>query len=361
MSVLAASDYAYGNTRLRSRKGELLTAADFERLLGKDAEGLVGALAETAYAPDVEAALTRPEGPSRVHAVVHHHLGRVLRELRSFYQGRARETVDLLLARFDVANLVTLLRAKAHGTVSPEEAVLALAPVGWPDEALAREILRQHELAGAVELIARWLPDAEQGRALWRAFAEYERTDDLAVLEHALVADHVARVTAAAADGADRSMLLDFLRREVDEQNVLVALRLRRAAERARAAADSRPQMLPGGAVARESLESAARLPDPDTAAEAIVELGRPEWRAPLERWAAAGDLVALAHDLETVRASDATRLFAAGDPLGIDVPLAYTVAKSIEARNLRVLAAGTTDGRDLDEVRADLVLPERT
>ena len=50
------ADLSYGNTRLRARRGDLLRDADYERLLGEDVDGLLGALEGTPYAPDVEAA-----------------------------------------------------------------------------------------------------------------------------------------------------------------------------------------------------------------------------------------------------------------------------------------------------------------
>ena len=53
----SAGDFAYGNTRLRARKGELLGARTYEALLGRDLEAVFGVLADTAYRDEVEAAL----------------------------------------------------------------------------------------------------------------------------------------------------------------------------------------------------------------------------------------------------------------------------------------------------------------
>ena len=64
---------------------------------------------------------------------------------------------------------------------------------------LAREVLRQDGLAASVDLLARSTPDRDQGAALRTAFAEYERTEDLAALERAVFADHAARLSATLA------------------------------------------------------------------------------------------------------------------------------------------------------------------
>ncbi|MEJ7790421.1 MAG: V-type ATPase subunit [Gaiellaceae bacterium] len=355
MKFLAGADFAYGNTRVRARKGGLLSPADCERLVGKNVEALLGALDGTPYAQDVEAALTRQHGLRRLHEAIRLHLGRSLEEMRSFYAGPARELVDLLLSRFDVQNVVALLRAQAGRSRSAEDALLGVVPVGWLLEPLAREILRPHELAGAVALLARWTPDAAQARALRAAFTEYERSDDLAAFERAILADHVTRLAEALERaGQDGETLLRFVRREIDEQNLLVALRLRSALERGEVtelALDG--ELLPGGRVSAASLEAAVRGP---AAVSDLRTLGGEAWRAPLARWATTGDLVALERELEQRWVADATALFAEGDPLSIDVPLAFSVAKQTEAQNLRLLGEAAVRHSDPELVRRELL-----
>lgn len=151
MRILAGTDFSYGNTRLRARRGALMRGADYELLIGEDVEGLLDALARTPYVQDADAA-QRHDGLRRLHEAIRFHLGRSLEEMRSFYAGRARELVDLLLSRFDIQNVVTVLRAKA-GTQHPAEG--ALVPVGWLVEPLTTDIFRQRELAGTVDLLAR--------------------------------------------------------------------------------------------------------------------------------------------------------------------------------------------------------------
>jgi V/A-type H+-transporting ATPase subunit C len=55
MRILGEADFGYGNARLRARRSNLLSDADYERLLGEDVTGLLGALEQTRYAPDLEA------------------------------------------------------------------------------------------------------------------------------------------------------------------------------------------------------------------------------------------------------------------------------------------------------------------
>jgi V/A-type H+-transporting ATPase subunit C len=221
---------------------------------------------------------------------------------------------------------------------------------------LAREVLRQDGLAASVDLLARSTPDRGQGAALRTAFAEYERTEDLAALERAVCAEHAVRLSASLASaGSAARTLLRFGRREIDERNLLVALRLRDAlasgAEADTPPADTR---LPGGSVPLAVFRAALNAP---TSAAVVVHLGRyARWQTPLERWAASEDLSALERELERRRIADAIALFVAGDPLAIDVPIAFMAAKRTEAHNLRLLGEAAVRDIGPETIRSELL-----
>jgi V/A-type H+/Na+-transporting ATPase subunit C len=354
------SDFAYGNTRLHARRAALLDAADYERLMGEDIDALLAALERTPYASDVELARGQT-GLRRLHEAIRAHLGRSLEEMRGFYADRARELVDVMLSRFDVENVVLILRAGAGTHRLAEEALGSLVPVGWLVESLAGEILRGPELAGAVDLIIRRTPDTGQTGALRAALGEYERTGNLAALEQAVLAAHAARVTATLASaGPDARTLLRFARRAIDERNLLAALRLRDA-RTSGAAVDVAPErtLLPGGSLPVARFAAAARAPAAAAVISSLPRIAGSGWKAPLERWAASGDLTALERDLERRRIADAAALFRMGDPLTLDVPIAFTAAKRTEARNLRLLGEASVRGIHPEVVRRELLWPE--
>jgi V/A-type H+/Na+-transporting ATPase subunit C len=354
------SDFVYGNTRLHARRAALLDAADYEHLLGEDIDALLAALERTPYAPDVELARDQT-GLRRLHEAIRAHLGRSLDEMRGFYADRARELVDLMLSRFDVENVVLVLRAQAGMQRPADEALGSLLPVGWLVEPLASEILRGPELAGAVDLIIRRMPDTEETGALRAALGEYERTGNPAVLEQAVLAAHAARVTATLASaGPDARTLLRFARRAIDERNLLVALRLRDA-RTSEAAVDATPEgaLLPGGSVAVVRFAVAVRAAAPAAVISSLPRIADSGWQASLERWAASGDLTTLERELERRRIADAAALFLMGDPLTLDVPIAFTTAKQTEARNLRLLGEASVRGIHPEVVRRELLWPE--
>jgi vacuolar-type H+-ATPase subunit C/Vma6 len=364
IQLTSAADFAYGNTRLRARKAELLGAVEYESLLGRDLDAILEFLAATAYHTEIEAALTDSGGKPALHRALGRHLARSLGDLRAFYEDRTGELVDLLLSRFDLQNLLALLRGLARGR-SPEQVLADVVPLGALGGAAAQEIARQHELVRAVDLLVSWrLPDPGGARALADAWPEYERTEDLAALEHVLVSRHARFLDEALRTaGPSADTLRELVARERDAVNVLVVLRLRFALQLDELS-DLPPsprlgRFLAGGSIADDALEDALRQPTRVEAVAKLVEAARrTDWRAPFQRIASGGDLPTLQRELEMSRVRWAVGLFVRGDPLSFDVPIAFTVAQENEVRNLRLVAEGVAGGVPAAVLRAQLIVP---
>jgi vacuolar-type H+-ATPase subunit C/Vma6 len=208
------------------------------------------------------------------------------------------------------------------------------------------------------------LPDRALARALADAWPEYERTEDLAALEHTLASRHALAVAEDLdAAGRDADTLRELVARERDAVNVLIVLRLRFALQLDELSDLPVPpragRFVAGGRIAPDALESALHQPTrADTVAALIDAARREDWRVPLERIAAGGDLPTLQRDLEASRVRWAVGLFLRGDPLAFDVPIAYAVAKENEVRNLRLLGEGAAGGLRAAAVRAQLIVP---
>ena len=364
IQMSSAADFAYGNTRLRARKAELLGAAEYESLLERDLDGVLELLADTAYRAEIEGALAVSNGKHALHVALGRHLARTLGELRAFYEDRSRELVDLLLSRFDLHNLLALLRGRVRGQ-EPEQVLANVVPLGTLGGAAAQEIARQQELARAVDLLVSWrLPDAAGARALADAWPEYERTEDLAALEHALMAGRAHDLDEALrAAGASADSLRELVAREHDAVNVLVVLRLRFALQLDELSdlppAPGPGRFLVGGRIAEEALEDALRQPTrPEAVAKLVAAARRDDWRVPLQRIASGGDLPTLQRELEVSRVRWAVGLFLRGDPLSFDVPIAFTVAHENEARNLRLVGEGVAGDMPTAALRAQLIVP---
>jgi len=365
MSLLAPhADFVYGNTRLRARKADLLGAADYEALLGGDLEAVQAVLGQTAYRRELEAAQAVHSGTLALHDALRRHFARVLAELRSFYQERSRELVDLLLARYDLHNLLALLRGqvRAQPVERTRLAVIAFGHLGGP---AGEEIALQREPAAAVELLVGWrLPDPATARALARAWPEFERTQDLAALEHALAAAHALSIEQSLLEaGPEADPLRELVARERDAANALALLRLREALQLGELTESPAlvDVLLAGGNIRPETFEAALREPRREDATATLAAAARRgDWRIPLEHYGnGSGDLLVLHRALELARVRWALALFLRGDPLGLDVPIAYTVAKETEVRNLRLIGENADGASGRETLRGQLVLAD--
>jgi vacuolar-type H+-ATPase subunit C/Vma6 len=353
--------YDYGNTRLRARRAALLRGEQYAALLGRDLPGLLAALAATSYRPQAEAAAGASGGGlGLLYRVTRDHLAAALADVAGFYRSRAGDVVAALLGRFDVHNVLALLRAAHHGRAEAA-ADTALVPVGRLGARTASEAAAQPDLPAAARVLAAGrLPDPETAAVLAAASRRYEVDTNLAAVEHAVARSaraHQLRVLTAAGPAAEPAVAA--LRRETDDVNLLLALRVREAGG---SAADSGsgmagPPCLPGGTVPDGRLAAIRRAPArADVLAAAAPASAR--WRSPLTAWAEGGDLATLQASLDTERLRAELRLLGRADPLGPAPVLHHVLAHQVQARNIQLLAQVAAGAIDRDTARQHLITP---
>lgn len=348
--------YEYGNTRLRAMRSRLLTSTDFsEMILAGSLDRMLAMLADTPYGPDVEGALVRARGLSRLDETIRSHLARTLRRMASFYGDEARERVDLLLHRWDLRNLRALLRLPEAPMVSGDVSRL-LVPAGRLDEADLAELAAQPDVGSLIDLMVAWgIPSAETAIALIRARVRYRAEGDPTVLESAL--DRVFAEEMDQVLGGEDTGPASILRAEIDARNFETALRLRAAR------VDGEPgwteigeAYVPGGLLRVDIWSEVAQTDSAEASAEMVMR--RPllsGWESAIRAWVSHGELTRLAEELQRATTSAAISRFVTGDVLDFDVPLAFTFAKEAEARNLHLIGRGIVHGIPGTELEARL------
>jgi V/A-type H+-transporting ATPase subunit C len=302
LALRSRPDFTYGNTRLRARRAAFLPRSTIEGLLGRDLDGVLTGLAGTTFRPDLEAALARHHGVRAVHAAVRSRSTRLLSEMRSFYGGPARELVTLLLERTDTQTVLTLLRGLA-AEADAEEIALLTVPAGQIDAVAVSEVARQADIVAGARLLAAWrLPDAGTARALRGAIHDFELHADMPALEHAVAQARATSMGAALQRyGAEADPLRELHAAEGELADRLLALR-------------------------DEPVGSGV-------------------------------DPVELQTQAEEAMLRDGMARFGRGDPLGLDIPVAYVTSVEAEARNVRLIAAAAGARIPAEIVRSRLVL----
>jgi len=343
-------DYGYINARIRAYKSRLLGVEVYEELLRVPSmEDLAHALRETPYGEDLVRIGEELDPEERIQRALHRNLSRTYQRIIAFSGGRPRELLEVVFGRYDVHNLLSILRGKIIG-IGPAEIRLSLLPAGVLNPTRLEDLLARETARDVLEVLATWnltLP-FRLTREVFKA-AESGRVD---LLEQHLVSGYVSwageRLTSR---DLNTDLVRYLLELWIDTRNILGVLLFVREGIRPA----GRMVWLEGGHLSparRRRLLEAQSFEDIRNAlrgtpfADAI-----PAGLSPM-------DLPAVERKLEerTIRHALEARKT---DPLGIGIPLSYIYAKDTEVTNLRMITYGKAFGFGAREIREYLILPE--
>lgn len=353
-----SSGYEYGNTRLRAMRSRLLARSDYVDMMGAGSlDRMLAMLADTAYSSEVEAALVRGQGLARLDRAVRANLAASMRKMASFYEGRPREKVDLLVARWDLRNLRTLIRLSGAPLASVDPSAI-LVPAGRLGEPELGELAAQGDVTTLIDLMVAWgIPSTDSAFALLRARGDYMAEGNIWVLESAVDAVFATEMDRTLAEDGDGAVAI--LRAEVDARNLELALRVRasrRDGEPGWAVEAEADPYLFGGIVKRESWIEIAETDSPEVIAELATRRSPvPGWDDAVSSWTTDNDLTALSDRLQRALTMAAVSRFVRGDPLGFDIPVAFAFAKEAEVRNLSLIGRGLAHRLPMTDVEERL------
>jgi V/A-type H+-transporting ATPase subunit C len=206
-------DFAYLNARIHVRRSRLLPEGFFRAALGLSFPDLVKVLGETIYGPD----LTGDDLPDVDRAVMVH-LHRTVADLPRLVSGRAREAVNLLLMRSDLANVKIILRGKEAGWTNEE--ILGHLGAGTIPRALYAVLVEAADAAAVAQLL--WLPMPLLARAIRQAVSASEDP-----LEREIILDRrFYQEMLHRAQELHQPYLTNFMKFEIDALNLATGFKL---------------------------------------------------------------------------------------------------------------------------------------
>jgi len=338
------SDFGYINARVKGMRSRLLAPGRVEELLSLPTlDAFLQALNSTPYATDLQEALSRYQGLRAVDEALMQHFQKTVRKLLSFAEGKSRDLIEVVLMRWDLHNLLVILRAKHVGR-GGDDVESNFVPAGTLSEIRLKELSLQPDIAAVASTLATW--DHPLARPLSEGLYRYLQDKDLMALEL-----HIGRYyyewALRATRGADGSAasVRRSLETDIDYTNLATAYKLQLAKDMPRA--ERQNFYVPGGLLASHVF---VNLADPETAEVGQREIRarglHPEGATPadIERWVA--QQVSRQH----------TQLYL-GDPLGIDVVLGFLAMLYDELKNLRLIARAKVLGIPRDVVRREMAL----
>src|SRR4030067_2678848 len=110
-------DFPYINARIRAMRSRLLDAGQMEELVSVPAlDAFTQALNTTPYGHDVQEALTRSPALQAVDASLARNFYHTTTKILGFADGKPRQLIEIVLMRWDLANLRLILRGKHTGS-----------------------------------------------------------------------------------------------------------------------------------------------------------------------------------------------------------------------------------------------------
>lgn len=344
-------DYDYANARLRSLKSQLFerrTLVEFAGLSRVD--DLIARLAESAYGEEIRAALARFIGPRVVMEACRLHLGATYRKIRGFFDEEGTRLVGVLLARWDLHNLKTILRGQEARTPAGE-ILEALVPAGDLEESALRTLVRQPDPTATADLLRTW--NAGYASAVRQGLTEYANTHDWGSFEATLDSLFYSRLFHSLQKSEQNDGFVnEILAREIDTANVMTALRLREGGQGLGEEQVQR-QLLNGGEIPRAWLVSLARTGREE---EALSLLRTSKFAAALAQVESL-DLAKVQYELDRDLARFGISFFSR-DPLSISTAIGFITAKKVEAMNLRLIAQGIALGLARSDIEKEMILP---
>jgi V/A-type H+-transporting ATPase subunit C len=352
------SEFDYANTRLRAMKSRLLPRQRLEELTQAGSlPALLTALGNTAYREPVLAAFARTSTSMGLQSLAEALRDDIITTIGCVHEffpegSLARQLATLLLRRYDVHNLKTVLRGLAR-QVPPDQILAATLPVGELGPSDLKQLVHTANIHHVVDLLATWRASLARPWLEARS-AGQAQGGELAEMETALERWHFQTALAMASQGGQTgAILFEALQLQADAANILTALRLVGATSRPD---EIRDLFVGPGRIPLARLEAAASH---GSVAAALDEFAPTPYQARLTK--------ALAQYESSPRLSAFERalarhelLFAASlfvrDPLGLGVLIGYVALKTNEIANLRAIAHGLWLEEVSEGIRAQLL-----
>ncbi len=352
--AIGGKDYGYANARIRGMRARLLDRAFLDGLMAAhDLGGLIQALADTEYGPDLEDTLIKGRDAAAVDEALKNNMVRIYRKVLSFLNEEAAYILTTLLGRWDVFNIKTILRGKQMQLPAAEIAE-GLLPAGFLSQVDLDALSMVEDVRAVIDTAVTWsLPYAS---AMREGYMAYMRSGELADLELAMDryysdwADH-----RLGRRGGNMQMARRLLRMQVDISNLVTIFRLQKADVESM---DVDMYFLEGGnAIGGDLFSQLAHMSDID---EVLDRLRGTPYGKTLDEasvhFLEANSIAIFERALEDYLVRKALTM-GTGDPLGAGITIAYLWAKQNEITNLRIIVKGKAVGMPEDRMRGELIL----
>ena len=329
--------WAYIVARVKVMKRNLIPSEEYKKLLNMSFDEIVRYLEETVYKKEIDELAYKYSGPRLLDYALSLNLGRTYKKIQDVSFGMAKEIITEFLKRWDVWNLLTIIKGKLAG-VSPEEIEEALIPVGSYTIEFWKTLLPKE----VDEIIKTF-----EGTPYYEHLSKIGQVS-ISEIEDELYKVYYRRILSMRPNELALKLFVDFIKMEIDIKNIKTILRLKREDT---SVDEIMKRIIPGGFELSE--DECAKL----------VAMPWDELTKALEGyWFGKGieitdrELSRIEIQFDKVWMQEVAKR-ASNYPLSILPVLQYMILKKIEVDNLRTLGWGKWNNVPNEEIEAQLVI----
>jgi ATP synthase A1 C subunit len=346
--------YDYGNTRLRARISLLQSYKALESFSDLTSiDSFVSALTKTPYKESIETALTYAHGYACISEAMQRELKGIVIDLNRFYEGDARQKVNMMFRRMDLLNIKAILRGLSH-EAHIEDVTSAFSPLGTIPNPILLQIAKSKDVYEAISRITVYqLPMAQPLMELKARLQNLNSSD----IELALEKWYFMQVKEdLKGNSEDTRILREYYAIEADIVNLNTLLRFVNSSQTYdRAQSDIESYLISSGNITLRQILSLSKMSGVE---DVIRILFSTEYGKFLQKALECYSDTKLLSEFENQLRMYALNWLAGLPklyPLGIGVPLGYAALKRSEIRNLRWIAKGIQSGFGPEYIKDNL------
>lgn len=340
-------NYPYVTARVKAKKASLYSEDTYPRLLQMEIPQIARFLGEGAYKEEILAHGARLRHVDLIERATADNLASVFRRIIDMCEGRLRDMMAGYLARWDVANIKTILRGKLFGA-KDAEIEEDLVAAGNLDATFLRKLVGLDTVEEVFEALKGTIY-AEARESLGESF---DPAKGFAAYEDALAHAYYRRLLEEIQPRTEPSRLFrEFVRREIDILNLKTLLRVWRS----RSSFD-RPVFLEGGLELEPEELLAMTALDLNGL---LARLARTSMHADVAAALRVVETKGVAHverTLEKAHLKTASR-YSHIHPLSVLPVLDFLARKTREVENIRIIARGKEHGLPAEAMKELLVI----
>jgi len=330
------TQWAYIVARVRVMKKRLLPSEEFRKLLNMDFHEIIRYLEETDYKKEIDELSYKYTGPRLMDFALSLNLFRTYNRIAEVSFGTARELILEYLKRWDIWNIINILRGKM-AKVSDEEIEETLVPAGEFNLEFYKSLLTKE-----VDEIVKSFDRTPYYETLSKV-----GTESISEIEDELYRIYYSRILRISPENLALKLFIDFIKMEIDIKNVKTILRLK-------------VDDVPSEDIIKRTIPGGYQI-DFDEARK-LAAMPMDELKKALEGYWLWKDIELNGELSKVENKLDALHIKAIakksnGYPLSILPVLHFMNLKKIEADNLRILGWGKWEGIPNESLEEQLVI----